>query len=117
MSRRRPVRQRPGERLVPRAARRSDDWLDTRTGAQPDRAALERSPLVLAHATPDAGVLAGVDGPAEALVKYLAPAADLLGLFDLKKRGPAVSDREKQLWIYLTTGGDVAPVHGVPFLA
>jgi hypothetical protein len=51
------------------------------------------------------------------MAQHLAATADLLGLCDLYKRGPAVSDREKQLWIYLTTGGDVAPVHGVPFLA
>jgi hypothetical protein len=43
--------------------------------------------------------------------------ADLLGFFDLEERRTTVSDREEQLWINLTTGGDVAPVHDVPFLA
>ena len=87
--------------------------LDAGAGTQAQRAALERPPLVLAHAAPDAGVLATVDSPAEAIIEYLAPAADLLGFFDLQERGAAVSDREEQLWIYLATGGDVAPVHGV----
>jgi hypothetical protein len=43
----------------------------------------------------------------------MIPSADLFGLFNLEERGAAVSDREEQLWIYLATGGDVAPVHGV----
>jgi len=84
-----------------------------RAGAQPDRAPLERSPLVLAHPAPDARVLTAVDRPPQALVHHRAPAADLLGLFNLEERGAAVSDREEQLGIYLATGGDVAPVHGV----
>ena len=84
---------------------------DSRAGAQAQRATLERAPLVLAHAAPDAGVLAAVDSPAEALVDYWAAAAHLLGFFNLQERGAAVSDREEQLWIYLATGGDVAPVH------
>jgi len=86
--------------------------LHARTGAQAERPALERPPLVLAHAAPDASVLAAVNGPAEAVIEHLAPTADLLGLFNLQERGAAVSDREEQLWIYLATGGDVAPVHG-----
>jgi hypothetical protein len=87
--------------------------LDARSGTQAQRAALERPPLVLARTAPDAGVLAAVDSPAEALIEYLASTADLLRFFDLQERGAAVSDREEQLWIYLATGGDVAPVHGV----
>jgi hypothetical protein len=87
--------------------------LHASAGTQAQRPTLKRPPLVLAHAAPDAGVLATVDSPAEALVEYLATAADLLGFFDLQERGAAVSDREEQLWIYLATGGDVAPVHGV----
>ena len=82
-------------------------------GAQPDRAALERPPLVLAHAAPHPGVLAAVDGPAASILEHRAPPADLLGYFNLEERRPAVSDREEQLRIYLTTGGHVTPVHGV----
>jgi two-component sensor histidine kinase len=93
--------------------RAGEQRLDARAGAQAQRSALQCPTLVLAHAAPDAGVLATVDGPAEALVEYLATTADLLGLFNLEERGAAVSDREEQLWIYLATGGDVAPVHGV----
>jgi two-component sensor histidine kinase len=86
--------------------------LDGRASAQPDGPALDRAPLVLAQAAPDAGVLAAVNRPAQALVKHAAPSADLLGLFNLQERGAAVSDREEQLGICLATGGDVAPVHG-----
>jgi hypothetical protein len=80
---------------------------------QPYRTALERAPLLLAHATPDAGVLARVDGPPKAVFDHGATPADLLGFFDLEERRAAVSDREEQLRIYLTTGGNVAPVHDV----
>src|SRR5215472_14527714 len=80
---------------------------------QPDRATLERSSLVLAHAAPDARVLAAVDGPPKAVLDNGAAAAHLLGFFDLEERRTAVSDREEQLRIYLTTGGNVAPVHDV----
>jgi hypothetical protein len=55
-----------------------------RAGAQPDRAPLERSPLVLAHPAPDARVLTAVDRPPQALVHHRAPAADLLGFIDLE---------------------------------
>ena len=75
--------------------------------------ALERATLVLAHAAPHPGVLAAVDGPAEAILEHRAAPADLLGFFNLEERRPAVSDREEQLRIYLTTGGNVTPVHGV----
>jgi hypothetical protein len=97
---------------APRLRKSSACRLDARTGAESQRPALERPPIVLAHAAPDAGVLAAVNGPAKALVEYRAPTADLLGFFNLQERGAAVSDREEQLWIYLATGGDVAPVHG-----
>jgi len=84
-----------------------------RAGAEPDRAALERPPLVLAHPAPDARVLAAVDGPAQAFVHYRAPAAYLFGFFDLEQRGTGVPDGEEQLGVHLTAGGFVAPVHDV----
>jgi len=84
-----------------------------RAGTEPDRAALERSPLVFAHPAPDARVLAAVDGPAEALVHHRAPAADLLGFFDLEQRGTGIPDGEEQLGVHLTAGGLVTPVHDV----
>jgi two-component system, sensor histidine kinase PdtaS len=55
-----------------------------RAGAEPDRAALERPPLVFAHPAPDPRVLAAVDGPAQALVHHRTPPADLLGFVDLE---------------------------------
>jgi len=101
----------PGGRPpVPLRNRRA---LDAGPSAEPDRPALDGPSLVLAHATPDAGVLTRIDGPAKALIEYGTSSADLLGFFDLEERRTAVSDREEQLWIYLATGGDVAPVHGV----
>jgi hypothetical protein len=55
-----------------------------RAGAEPDRTALERSPLILAHPAPHARVLAAVDGPAQAFIHNRAAAADLFGFFDLE---------------------------------
>jgi hypothetical protein len=84
-----------------------------RAGPEPDRAALERSPLVLAHPAPHSGVLAAVDGPAQAFVHNRAPAADLFGFVDLEQRGTGVPDGEEQLRVHLTAGGFVTPVHDV----
>jgi hypothetical protein len=65
---------------------RSDrsDRLHVGPGAEPDRAALERAPLVFAHPAPDPGVLTGVNGPAQARVHDRAPSAHLFGLLDLE---------------------------------
>jgi hypothetical protein len=84
-----------------------------RAGPQPDRAPLERAPLVLAHPAPDAGVLPGVERPAQAFVHDGATAAHLFGLVDLEQRGTAVPDGEEQLRVHLTAGGFVTPVHDV----
>src|SRR5690606_26769841 len=43
-------------------------------------AALERAALVLGESAPDAGILAGLEGPLETGVDDLAATADLLGL-------------------------------------
>jgi hypothetical protein len=68
-----------------------------RAGAEPDRPALERAPLVLAHPAPDAGVLAGLDRPAQAFLHHRAAAADLFRFLDLEQRRTAVPDGEEQL--------------------
>jgi hypothetical protein len=36
---------------------------------------------------------------------------NLLGLVDLKYRGPGVPDGEKQFGVHVTAGGVMAPVH------
>jgi hypothetical protein len=86
---------------------------DVGAGPQSYRAALQRTPFIFTHAAPDPGILAGIDGPAETFLNHRAASANLLSFFNLEERRPAVSDREEQLWIYLTTGGNVAPVHDV----
>jgi hypothetical protein len=86
---------------------------DVGAGPQSYRAALQRTPFIFTHAAPDPGILAGIDGPAEAFLNHRAASANLLSFFNLEERRTAVSDREEQLWIYLTTGGNVAPVHDV----
>jgi len=96
-----PVRYEPAPRL------------DVGPRPEPNGTALERPPLVFAHAAPHAGVLAAVDGPAEAVLDHCAAPANLLGFFNLEERRPGVPDGEEQLRIYLTTGGNVAPVHDV----
>jgi len=90
--------------------------LHVRAGAQPDRAALERTPLVLAHTAPHAGVLPGLDRPAQALVLHRAAAAHLFSFLDLEQSRTAVPDGEEQLRVHLTAGGFVAPVHDCPLL-
>ena len=75
-------------------------------------AALEGAALVLAHAAPDAGVLAGLDGPLEAGVDDVAPTAHGLGLLDLEDGGSGVPDREEQLGVLLEARCTVTPVHG-----
>jgi hypothetical protein len=69
---------------APRLRKSSACRLHARSGTQTERPALERPPLVLAHAAPDASVLTAVNGPAEAVVEYIAPTADLLGFFNLQ---------------------------------
>src|SRR5258707_1959200 len=76
-------------------------------------ATLERAPLVLAHATPDSGVLTGLDGPAQTPLGHVASPADLLGLFDLQQCRSCVADRKEQLGVHVTAGCAVAPVHAV----
>src|SRR5579862_5995227 len=80
-------------------------------GAQADRAPLDRAPLVFAQAAPYPGVLAAIDGPAQALVHDRAPAAYLLCFIYLEQGRTAIPDREKQLGVHLTAGGFVTPVH------
>ena len=74
-------------------------------------AALEGAALVLGHAAPDTGVLAGLDGPLQAGVDHLTPAADGLGLLDLSDRRAGVPNREEQLGVLVEAGSAVAPVH------
>jgi two-component sensor histidine kinase len=87
--------------------------LYVRAGAEPDRAALERAPFILARPAPDAGVLPGVDRPAQAFFHHRAAAAHLFGFLDLEERRTAVPDGEEQLGVHLTAGGFVTPVHAV----
>ena len=63
-------------------------WVELAPGlggaACPGSAALEGAALVFAHAAPDAGVLAGFEGPLEAGVNNRAAAANALGFLDLE---------------------------------
>jgi hypothetical protein len=86
---------------------------DVRAGSQPARTALERAPFVLAHAAPNAGILATFYGPLQAVLRYRATPADLLGLSYLEQRRTGVAYRKEQLRIYILAGGVVAPVHPV----
>src|SRR5262249_29877805 len=81
--------------------------------ADPGAAALVRAPFVLAHAAPDAGVLAALDRPFQAGFHHRAASAYLFGLVDLEQGRPRVADGEEQLRVHLTAGGVMAPVHAV----
>lgn len=99
------------------AGMRPGNGLDVSAGAEANGAALVGAALVLAHSAPDPGVLAGVDRPAQALVDDDATTADLLGFFYLEQSRPAVANGKEQLWVYLTAGGLVTPVHDVNSLS
>jgi hypothetical protein len=57
-------------------------------GADAGDAALVRAPLILAHAAPDAGVLAALDRPLQARFQYRTAPAYLFGFIDLEKGRP-----------------------------
>src|ERR1700758_2353060 len=84
---------------------------DSATGLRPGIATLEGAPLVFAHTSPDARVLAGVQGPGETLSRHLAPIADQFRVSDLRKSRAAVPYREEQLRVLVTTDRLVAPIH------
>lgn len=76
-------------------------------------AALECAALIFAHATPDAGILAALNGPCQALGGYWATVADDLRTSDLCKCRAGASDGEKQFGVFVAADCFVAPVHGV----
>jgi len=76
-------------------------------------AALEGTPFVFGQTTPDAGVLAGLDGPFQAGLNHLAATAHCLRLLDLEKCRASVPDGEEQLWVFLQAGRPVTPAHEV----
>src|SRR5699024_7577540 len=84
-------------------------------GAGAGATTLEGATLVLAHAAPDACVLAGLQGPREALGGHGAAVADDLRLGDLSERGTGITDGEEQLGILVAADGLVAPIHGNSF--
>ena len=88
-----------------------------RASAQADRAALVSAALVLAHTAPDSRVLPGVDGPAQAFFGSGATTAHLFGFFYLEQGRTAVPDGKEELWVHLTAGGLVTPVHDVNSLS
>jgi hypothetical protein len=79
--------------------------------AGPGGAALEGAALVFAHATPDAGVLAGLKGPLKAGVNNRAAAANAFGFFYLEEGWPCISDGEKQFRVLLEARCAVTPIH------
>jgi hypothetical protein len=63
-----------------------------------------RPALVLRHAAPHAGVLAGLQRPPQACVHHLAAAAHLFRVLDLQQRRPGIPDREEQLRVLVPAG-------------
>src|SRR6516165_1640191 len=70
----------------------------------------ESTPLVLAGASPHAGVLAAGQSPLQAAGADLASCAYLFGPADLNQRRPGVPDREEQLGIDVAARGVITPV-------
>src|SRR5687767_8353380 len=75
-------------------------------------AALQGAPLLFAHPTPDAGVLARLECPLQALVRDRTAPAHRFSLLDLKQRRARRPDREEQLRVFITADSTVTPVHG-----
>src|ERR1700758_3837057 len=84
---------------------------DSATGLRPGIATLKGAPLVFAHASPDARVLAGVQCPGDAFRRPRASIADQFRVSDLRESGAAVPYREEQLRVLVTTDRLVAPIH------
>jgi hypothetical protein len=64
-------------------------------------AALQGAAFVLAETAPDAVVLAGLEGPLEALFAHVATTADDLRLLDLEDGRAGVADREEELGVFV----------------
>ena len=84
-----------------------------RAHPRPGVAALESAPLVLAETAPDPMILAGLEGPLQALFAHVAASAHLLGLLDLEDGRTGVADREEQLRVLVEARRTVTPIHGV----
>lgn len=81
------------------------------SGSQASVATLECSPLILAQAAPNSGILTRLQSPAQAFIDHAASTANRLRLFDLNQGGAGIADREEQLRVLVTAGRLVAPVH------
>src|SRR5664279_2009830 len=74
-------------------------------------AAFEGTPLVLGQSTPDSGVLAGLNSPAQTVLNDFTATADGLGFLCLDERGAGVPDGEEQFGIHTEAGSTVTPRH------
>src|SRR4051794_2231919 len=90
-------------------AERNQVWLrcglcgdDAGTTTAAVLAALQCATLIFAHATPDAGILAGLKCPLQAHGGNGAAVADNLGLGNLGQSRAGVTDREEQLGVFVT---------------
>src|SRR5688572_26684762 len=86
----------------------------TRSGgpARASRATLQGAALVFAEPTPNARVLAGLEGVLQADLGDGAAGAHSLRLLDLVDGGTSVADREEEFRVGREAGGFVAPIHG-----
>src|SRR6516162_4144620 len=73
----------------------------------------QAAPLLLGRASPDAGVLPGVQRPAQAWRPDRAVPAYLLGRLDLRQGRAQRADREEQLGVQTAAGGVVTPVRAL----
>jgi hypothetical protein len=80
-------------------------------GACAGATTLERATLVLTHGAPDAGVLPGLQRPAQAFTRDGAPLADSLGFGDLQQGRPGVADGKEEFGVFVATNRAVTPVH------
>ena len=70
-----------------------------------------RAALVFAHASPNASVLAGLQGPLQTRVHHGAPVANALCFLNLEKCRSRVADWEEELRVLVEAGCAITPIH------
>lgn len=79
--------------------------------ASPSVAALQRTTLVFAQASPYAVVLTGLKCPCKALFTNFAAATNDFRFLDLKNGRAGIADGEEKLRVFIQTCCAMAPIH------
>jgi len=72
---------------------------------------LHSAALILTGATPNTGILTGIDSPLQADINYLTGTAHCFCFFNLQKGRSGVSNGEKQFGILIQASSTATPIH------